>query len=37
MNALMQKHSDALDYAPLMLVAYALLAMMTLASYLVGP
>ncbi len=37
MNALMQKHPDALDYAPLMLVAYALLAMMTLASYLVGP
>lgn len=37
MNALMQKHPDALDYAPLMLVGYALLAMMTLASYLIGP
>ncbi len=37
MNALTQKHPDALDYAPLMLVAYVLLAMMTLGSYVVGP
>ncbi len=37
MNSLMQKHPDALDYAPLMLIAYALLAMTTLATYLVGP
>lgn len=36
MNALMQKHPDALDYAPLLLVAYILLAMMTLASFMAG-
>ncbi len=36
MNALMQKHPDALDLVPLMLVAYAFVGMVMLASYMVG-
>jgi hypothetical protein len=36
MNALMTKHPDALDLAPLMLVAHAIVGMVMLASYMVG-